>query len=185
MPTKTIHISGIQAGKSPNDVKRAFQGAGLQVTHHDCKILFSLKQPWLINLSVINLTATKGCGVSWCGSEEQEEAGPQGSSRHDARPSHVLLSWGLFLLKWEYFGCSNISRSLCLLRTEWWDWRNMATLLGWGFPSLRTQSLFWESNARKRRWSWSRETSGRPSHHLHRAATVAKKNSCFDLWLGG
>ena len=31
MPTKTIHISGIQAGKSPNDVKRAFQGAGLQV----------------------------------------------------------------------------------------------------------------------------------------------------------
>lgn len=34
MPTKTIHISGIQAGKSPNDVKRAFQGAGLQVPHH-------------------------------------------------------------------------------------------------------------------------------------------------------
>ena len=31
LPTKTIHISGIQAGKSPNDVKRAFQGAGLQV----------------------------------------------------------------------------------------------------------------------------------------------------------
>merc|ERR1719350_901549 len=30
-PTETIHISGIQAGKSPNDVMRAFKGAGLQV----------------------------------------------------------------------------------------------------------------------------------------------------------
>ena len=36
LQTKTIHISGIQAGKSPNDVKRAFQGAGLQVFHHFC-----------------------------------------------------------------------------------------------------------------------------------------------------
>jgi len=30
-PSKTIHISGIQAGTSPNDVKRAFEGSGLDV----------------------------------------------------------------------------------------------------------------------------------------------------------
>merc|ERR1712002_491075 len=30
-PTETIHISGIMAGKSPNDVKRAFESSGLNV----------------------------------------------------------------------------------------------------------------------------------------------------------
>lgn len=32
-PTQTIHISGIPAGKSPNDVKRAFESSGLVVVN--------------------------------------------------------------------------------------------------------------------------------------------------------
>jgi len=34
LPSSTIHISGVQAGKSPNDVKRLFENFGLVVV--DC-----------------------------------------------------------------------------------------------------------------------------------------------------
>lgn len=52
---------------------------------------------------MINLTVAIGCGVPWRGSEEQEEARPQGGARHCARPSHVLLSRGLLELRLDNY----------------------------------------------------------------------------------
>ena len=180
MPTKTIHISGIQAGKSPNDVKRAFQGAGLQVLLWHSLQYLSFTKSAMIDQSDCPHRLWSALVLQWRTKRKQLPMRRQAPLRWALACSAILR---LVRVEINQFVLINInSLSLNQPRMGWWGWHSMATLLEWGSPLPRTRSLCWGSNARRRRWSWLREIREQPSHPRTVHWNCCNlRNSCFDL----